>query len=498
MTKYNISGVIPKTECLIVPVFEGQTPEAFLKPIDPVFFPYVQYVATLKDFTGKKLQQSVIFPGDELVDRIMYVGLGKEKDFTIHTWKQVVGAATISLQDRRVDTITFFIPDSILEKFEAELLSAATVAAVEVAAYKYDRYKTEADAKAIDLKQITIVGKALAKDKRRSERGVLEGQQIGEAANMVRELGNTPPSIMTPEHMAEAAQKISKEYPEIHTTILSLPQIKKLKMGCFLGVAKGSDYEPKFIIMEYWGGRKTEKPVVLIGKGVTFDSGGLSIKPTDFMINMKYDMLGGAAVMGTIQAAAALKLKRNIVSLIPACENMPSGKAYRPDDILTAMNGTTVEVGNTDAEGRLILSDAICYAHKFQPKEIIDLATLTGACMVALGTERAGLFANDDNVAARYTAAASAAGEEVWRLPLGEEYSEAIKSDIADIQNVGGVGHPRYAGASTGAAFLQVFVKDVPWAHLDLSSCYSDRGRPWIRSGANGYGVATLIEYLRK
>lgn len=273
--------------------------------------------------------------------------------------------------------------------------------------------------------------------------------------------------------------------------------MKKLGMGCLLAVASGSQEEPKFIIVEYLAGKKNAAPTVLVGKGITFDSGGLSLKPGDFMIDMKYDMLGGATVLGVLCAAAALKLKKNIIGLIPTCENMPSGSAYRPDDILTAMNGKTVLVENTDAEGRLILADALCYASKYKPKEVIDFATLTGACMVALGNERSGLFTQSEEIAEGLDESARHVGEQLWRLPLGEEYSEAVKAEVADLKNTGGVGHPRFAGASTAAAFLEYFT-DYPWAHIDLASSYwGPKGKSYIRGGANGFGVQMMVEYLR-
>jgi len=303
---------------------------------------------------------------------------------------------------------------------------------------------------------------------------------------------------MTPTLLAKEALKLSKENPKIKVKILSRPEMKKLNMGCLLGVSQGSVEEPKFIILEYYGAGKTKQPTVLAGKGITFDSGGLGIKPGNYMTDMKFDMLGAATVFGIIKAAAGLKLKKNIVGLVPSCENMPSGSSYRPDDILTAHNGKSVEIIHTDAEGRLILADALSYAVKYKPKEVIDFATLTGACMVALGSERSGVFGTSEKIINRLENKAKEVGEQLWHLPLGEEYSEAMKSEVADIKNLGGVNsQPGHGGASTAAAFLQFFT-DYPWAHIDLScSHYSGKGKPWIRGGANGFGVQTIIEYLK-
>jgi leucyl aminopeptidase len=250
-------------------------------------------------------------------------------------------------------------------------------------------------------------------------------------------------------------------------------------------------------VLEYWGDKKDIKPIVLVGKGVTFDSGGLSIKPGDYMVDMKYDMLGAATALATLKITAELNQKKNLVVIVPAVENMPGGDAYRPDDILIAMNGKSVEIKNTDAEGRLILADALCYASRYKPQEVIDLATLTGACAVALGLERSGLFSKNKTMTEKLLNSSESIGENLWHLPLGEEYSDAMKSEVADIKNTGGVGGDRYGGSSTAAAFLEFFT-DYDWAHIDMSSAiFGGKGKPWIRPGANGFGVQTLVDYLR-
>ncbi len=335
--------------------------------------------------------------------------------------------------------------------------------------------------------------------------GIEEGFIIAGGVNFARHLGNIPPTIMTPTYLANEALQLAKANKNIKTKVLSEAEIEKLGMGCLLAVGRGSKHETKFIIVEYWGTDKDKKPSVLVGKGITFDSGGLSLKPGDYMIDMKFDMLGAASVLGAIKVLTDLKVKKNIVVLIPSAENMPGGDSYRPDDILTAMNGATVEIKNTDAEGRLILADGLCYATKYEPKEVIDLATLTGACMSALGLEKSGIFTPEDKIVEKMIDLGEAIGENLWRLPLGEEYSEAMKSEVADIKNTGGVGGERYGTASTAAAFLQFFTQDketgeknYPWAHIDLASAiYGSKGKAHIRAGANGFGVQVLVEYLR-
>lgn len=503
MTTYITSTKPTKTDCLIIPVFEQANLPTIAKELDQQFGGTLRHIVVAKDFEGKKMQSAVMYTEDKDIPRLLFIGLGKKEECFMRRYKQVIGAATILAQGKKSTRISVIVPPDVIEVLGARDVGEDTVIAIETAAYAYDTHKQKDDRVA----PLTAVELILpdAKVKRGIEAGLADGQIVADSVRFTRDLGNTPPSIMTPTLLANEAKKLTKISPKVKVTILGKEQAKKLSMGCFLGVAQGSDQEPKFIVVEYWGGKKTDKPTVLVGKGITFDSGGLSLKPGDYMIDMKYDMLGAATVLGSIRAAATLGLKKNIVAIAPACENMPSGKAYRPDDILIAMNGKSVLVENTDAEGRLILADALCYAAKYKPKEVIDFATLTGACLVALGNERSGLFTPEDSLAEKLFLASERAGEQLWRLPVGEEYSEAMKSEIADIKNLGGVGGPRFAGASTAAAFLQYFTlqpgsgQSYPWAHIDLScSYYGGKGKPWIRYGANGFGVATMVEYLRK
>ncbi len=504
MIKYSTATAKSKFGCLVIPVFEDGKTDALVKDLNEVHHGLFDAVQKLKDFEGKKGQMTFLYTGDQDVSRVLLVGLGKKKGFGVRGWKHAIGSAVIAAQGKKVTKLGVVLSSLVLKGLNTKKLAESTVVAIETANYAFDDHKTGKDAQVKPLQSVEFVGELDKRQARAWQSGIEEGKVLGEAVNFTRHLGNTPPTVMTPTFLAQAAEKLAQQHTKLKTKVLSRPEMKKLGMGCLLGVSQGSVLEPKFIILEYSGAAKNKKPTVLVGKGITFDSGGLSIKPDPHMSDMKFDMLGGATVLGIIKAAAGLGLKKNIVGLVPTCENMPGGGAYRPDDILINIEGRSVLIDNTDAEGRLILSDALGYAKRYQPKEVIDFATLTGACVVALGNERSGLFSPEEKIVAKLLASSEAAGEQLWRLPIGEEYSEAMKCEIADIKNTGGVGGRRYAGASTAAAFLQFFTLDqdgnseYPWAHIDLScSYYGGKGKPYIRHGANGFGVESLIEYLR-
>lgn len=494
MINYTLNAEPTKHDCLIVPVWEDKGLETAGKKLDEKFDGLFSSVIKSKDFVGQKRQMSMLYTKDKATPRVLLVGLGKQKALDVKLWKRLIGSAVIAVQSKKMKKIGFVMYPSLVKKFGPKQFGTQVATSVETANYAFDDYK-EKKAKVIRLTDVELIGSFDATQKRNIQKGIDEGVKIAEGVNFLRMLGNTPPSEMTPERIAKEAVEMAKKEKGLKVTVLSQPEIEKLGMGCFLGVASGSQHEPKFIILEYWGaGNKKQKPTVLVGKGITFDSGGLSLKPGDYMCDMKFDMLGAATVISTMKVVASLGLKKNIIGLTPTCENMPGGEAYRPDDILTAMNGKTVEVKNTDAEGRLILSDALCYAKKYEPALVIDFATLTGACMVAVGTERNGIFSNDKKIADKLYDAGQATGEEHWPLPLGDEYHEWMKSNVADISNISS---NRYGGASTAAAFLEFFT-DYPWAHFDLAGSYhKGKGKPWIRHGANGVCVQTMVEFLR-
>jgi leucyl aminopeptidase len=495
MLEFNIKKEFVGGGCLILPFFEDKKINEFAKSLDNKLNGLISKMINAEDFEGKKMQMSFSRTSDKDLPSVLVVGLGEEKDFNIRLWKQVVGASVITMQNKKIKNLSLDI-NNILDKFDFEKIGTETAISVEVSNYSFDEHKTEEKSRIESIESFNFVADLRDDNKTKFQKGINDGVVIAGGVNYARHLGNTPPSIMTPTLLAEKAKDLAKENDNLKAEILSRPEMEKLNMGCLLGVSRGSAEEPKFIILEYYGAEKEDKPTVLVGKGITFDSGGLGIKPGNYMNDMKFDMLGAATVLGIIKTVAKLKLKKNIIGLIPACENMPSGTSYRPDDILTAHNGKTVEIIHTDAEGRLILADALSYATQYEPKEVIDFATLTGACMVALGNERSGLFGSEDDLIEKLKKNSDEVGEQLWHLPIGEEYTEAMKSEVADIKNLGGVGAPGHGGASTAAAFLQAFT-DYPWAHIDLSSSYYlQKGKPWIRHGANGFGIQTLVEYL--
>jgi leucyl aminopeptidase len=347
--------------------------------------------------------------------------------------------------------------------------------------------KSEPDDKSPALKHLALASNG--RDQRATRKGLSHGEAIGRAVTLTKDLGNLPPNVCTPSYLVERARGIAKQGNKLSLTSLTPAAIRKLRMGAFLAVTQGAVEPPRFIVLNYRGGRVSARPIVLIGKGITFDSGGISIKPAGAMDEMKYDMCGAATVLGVLQAVAELKLPINVIGVVPTCENMPSGAATRPGDIVRTMSGQTVEILNTDAEGRLILCDAISYASRFKPEAIIDIATLTGACLVALGRVRSGLLGNSDKLVNDLLAAGQAADDRAWRLPLDDDYAELIKSPFADVANVGG----RDAGTITAAIFLSRFVGKTDWAHLDIA------GTAWTQGnskGGTGRPVPLLMEFL--
>jgi len=356
--------------------------------------------------------------------------------------------------------------------------------------YQYTPFKTVGREDLKEMEQLNIV--ADEKDFSLIEAAIKKARIITQAVYFARDLVSAPSNEMTPSIMAQKAREIAGR-KKVSCKVLDKDKMKEMGMNALLAVASGSSEEPEFIILEYSGAKKGAAPVVLVGKGLTFDSGGISLKPADKMDEMKTDMSGGAAVMGVIMAVADLQLPLNITALIPATENMPGGTAYKPGDIIKSYSGKTIEVLNTDAEGRLILADALAYASEFKPAAVIDVATLTGACIIALGDDVIGMLGTDDKLKKEINSAAQTTGELVWELPLWELYHELIKSDIADYKNSGG----RTAGAITAAAFLSKFVGDAPWVHLDIAGpAWTSKDKAYIPKGASGVAVRLLVEFL--
>jgi len=360
-----------------------------------------------------------------------------------------------------------------------------------VADFDPDTYRS--DRKDLSVKEITVVAPS-GSDQGKLQNALTQGRVIGESQNFTRELVNEPSNRLTPTMLADRAKKMC-DTVGLKCELMGPDKIKELKMGAFWSVAQGSDEEPRLIVMRYEPEGAPDKPVLgLVGKGITFDTGGISIKPADGMEKMKYDMAGGAAMIGAMRAIALLKPKVKVIGIVCASENMPSGKAQKPGDVQIAMSGKSIEIINTDAEGRLVLADGLFYARTLGCTHLIDAATLTGACVVALGYANAGVFANDEDAYQHFTNALKRSGEKFWRLPLDPEYLDQIRSSIADLMNTGG----RWGGASTAAVFLKEFVDDTPWLHLDIAgTAWMEENKSWIAKGPSGIGVRSLIEFVK-
>ena len=441
-----------------------------------------------KEFSGKRGTVKAIHTLGALpAQQVMLVGVGDAKEITPERIRQAAGAAVQALVAAKISSAA-----SVLHQSASMTgLLEASLEGFSLGAYRYDCYKTK-DRQPVVLEKVT----ALCTDAETANRAALAAERVRmvcDAVRMARDLISAPGNVATPFHLAEKALEIGGQYG-IHCTILHKEELEQLGMGALLAVGQGSQYPPRMVVMEYQGAETTGNPTALVGKGITFDTGGISLKPGANMDLMKQDMAGGAAVLGAMQAAAALKLPINLVALIPLAENMPDGRACKPGDIVTTLSGQTVEINNTDAEGRLILCDALQYVQRFTPAAIIDLATLTGACVVALGHNATGAMGNDSELFSALAKAGDATGERLWELPLWEEYGELMKSDIADLKNSGGP----HAGTISAGWFLKQFVGTYKWVHLDIAgTAWEDKGRHYLPKGATGVGVRLLVEYLR-
>ena len=419
--------------------------------------------------------------------RVAVVGLGKFSSFDAKRFAAAVAAALRMISKTRSKSVLNCLSLESVDGTNLYYLARHTAQAAADVLYRYTQTKSGPKPAASSLRQIGI---ALGKrgEAKRATRGCEHGDAIGVGMSLAKDLGNLPANICTPAYLARTAQKLARENKNLQTRVLSEAEMKRLKMHSLLSVGEGSDQPSKMIVMQYKGATR-QAPVVLVGKGVTFDTGGISLKPGPGMDEMKFDMCGAAGVLGTMAAIARLQLPINLNVLVPAVENMPSGRATKPGDIVTSMSGQTIEVLNTDAEGRLILCDALTYSRRFKPDAVIDVATLTGACVVALGRHRSGVMSNNDELASSLVAAGESANDYAWHLPLDDEYAALLKSNFADMANVGG----RDAGALTAGCFLGKFTDGLNWAHMDIA------GTAWLsgkQKGASGRPVALLTEML--
>ena len=481
------------TDVIAISLFENTKKiPSELNSLDKASGGFISNLLQNKDFTGK-LNETIMIPTYKkaIPKRILLVGLGKTTELSSDKVRQAAGTATRVIQGKKFKSPSMLLYKTEYKGISIEDITRSVVEGVLLSLYNFTMYKTlKKEDKAVINNFTLIVQK---KDVLAKVKSVAKNTQtVAEAVCFTRDIVNMAGSDATPTFLANKAKEIAKK-TGVKCRTLSRPDMKRLGMGGILNVSRGSSQPPKFIILEYNTRKKNNDTIVLIGKGVTFDSGGISLKPGANMDLMKADMAGAAAVLGAFKAISNLKPATHIVGLVPCTENMPSGSALKPGDIIKCMSGKTVEILNTDAEGRLILADAIAYAKRYKPDAVIDLATLTGACVAALGTFTSGMLGNNDKLKERVKHAGEKSHERVWELPLWKEYYELIKSNIADIKNTGG----RYAGTITAACFLGEFVEDFPWVHLDIAGTFLvEKDTPYIRKGATGVGVRLLTRLI--
>jgi leucyl aminopeptidase len=445
------------------------------------------------DFRAKLGETAVLYPQGRLdFKRILILGLGKRRDLTVEKLRRAYGFAGRKLRELKVKSVSVQAFETNHPVVKLQESSQAMIEGILLSNYKLGLYKTTEEDQKISLENV-----ALWKEKRKGigeiSRGLGNGETFSWATNLSRDLANRPGNYLTPARLGEEANRLARE-GKFKCTVLPASEIKKLKLDTFLSVAAGSKEPPKLIVLEYKPVQRSVNKLALIGKGITFDAGGLSLKSTENMLQMKSDMTGGAVVISTVAACAKLKLPLHLVGIVPATENLPSGSALKVGDVITSHSGKTIEVLNTDAEGRLILADALSYSQGFKPDAVVDVATLTGSIKIALGTVCAGLFGNHQGLKTRMIRAGQISGERVWEMPLWEEYEEFLKSDLADIKNVGG----RPGGSILAAKFLENFVGGAPWVHVDLAGVdFGEKDDSYHVKGATGFGARLLLQFLK-
>ena len=480
-------------DTIVVNLFEGVTaPGGATGAIDQALGGAISELIASGDFKGKAGDVGVLYPHGAIVARrVLVVGLGKREEFDLEGVRKAAASAVKRARDLNASQVATIVHGAGIGGLATAAAAQATAEGSLLAAYRYHAPKQEPEEKR-EIEALTIVefdqGKVAE-----IEAGVGVAEAIATGVTLARDLVNMPPNVATPTKLAETAEAIADAHG-MNIVVGDREWAAERKMGAFLAVAKGAGEPPQFIVLEHNGGRDDLETIALVGKGITFDTGGISIKPSERMEEMKSDMGGAAAVLGAMKTIGVLDLPLRVIGIAPCTENMPDANAYRPADVITASNGKSIEVISTDAEGRMVLADGLVYAGRYDPKAVIDLATLTGACIVALGKGMAaGLFSTDDSLRDRLEAAGNSTQERVWPLPLWDDYKKAIKSDVADMKNSGG----RYGGVATSAMFLKQFT-DYPWAHLDIAGmALSDKDGDYTPAGGTGYGVRLLIELLR-
>jgi leucyl aminopeptidase len=479
-----------RSGCVVVGVYEGRKLSASAQGIDAASRNYLSDVLRKGDLEGGLGKTLLLHNVPQVpADRVLLVGLGREREFHEAAYRTAMSAAVKALKSTGASEATVCLTDLPMKRRDTGWKVEHAVMTIMDGVYRFDRMKSKANDAKRTLKKV-VLHVARRNEIAEGEAAVARGEAIAEGIAFAKDLGNLPGNVCTPTYLGEQAQELGKAHG-LKVEVLGEKEIDKLGMGSFLAVARGSRQPPRFIVMEYNGGGNDDPPVVLVGKGITFDTGGISIKPAAEMDEMKFDMCGAASVLGTMRAVALMKLPLNVVGLVPACENMPGGNAIKPGDIVTTMSGQTVEILNTDAEGRLILCDALTYAERYKPAAVVNVATLTGAMVIALGNVATGLFSNSDPLARELINAGETGWDRAWHMPLWDDYQEQLKSNFADFPNIGS----RAGGSITAACFLSRFTKAYPWAHLDIAGTAWKSGAD---KGATGRPVALLSHFLVK
>jgi len=496
--KFDISRQIThlKTQCIIVPIFEGGKLSAAANVIDDACHGVLREIIKRKDMAGKQgqvywLPLFDITPASKTprlpAQRILLIGCGKVGELSVSSFNTLAQKIASQLRQHPVTDVALCLEELRVKDRDIQWQARVIAQALQLGQYHFDQHKSQKEPRPEKLQKVTWLC-TQTQHQRACQQGFAIGSAIAKGMCLAKDLGNTPGNVCTPTYLASQARQLARLSPKLHCKVLEEKQMRTLGMGALLSVTSGTVQPAKLIVLEYKGGKAGEAPHVLVGKGITFDTGGISLKPGAGMDEMKYDMCGAASVLGALRAIVELRLPINLVGIIAAAENMPGSKATKPGDIVTAMNGQTIEILNTDAEGRLVLCDALTYSERYKPQSVVDIATLTGACVVALGSHAHGLYSNQDDMAQALLEAGLHANDRGWQLPLWEEYDKQLKSPFADMANIGGPN----AGSVTAACFLGRFAKKLRWAHLDIA------GTAWDKNpkGATGRPVPLLVQYL--
>jgi len=488
--EFSIKSKSPEKQrsgCIVIGVFEARKFAAGAVPFSKDTQRFLTEILSRGDMDGKAGTTLLLHNVPALAaDRVLLVGLGKDKEFHDREYCAAIRSAVKALKDTGAADATLYLTQIPVKKRSAAWRIRQAIMVASEILYRFDRFKSKKDEpRPLEKLVFAIDGKTR---ETQALQALEQGQAIAEGVSLAKTLGNLPGNVCTPTHLAETALQIAQDH-SLECQILERVDMEALGMHSLLSVAKGSHQPPKLIVLHYKGGKTGDKPVALIGKGITFDTGGISLKPGEGMDEMKFDMCGAASVLGALKSVALMQLPINLTVIIPSVENMPGGAASKPGDIVTSLSGQTIEILNTDAEGRLILCDALTYAERFNPKTVIDVATLTGACVIALGHVATGLFANNDELTAELLGAGTVAADRAWQMPLWDDYQEQLKSNFADMANIGG----RPAGSVTAACFLSRFAKKFAWAHLDIAGTAWKSG---AEKGATGRPVPLLVHFL--